>query len=234
VGDRVRLAVIRPAKTTPESDRRLLDLLSGYVRPYVELSVVSLDEGPPSLETEEDVVLASPGVVAKARELQGRVDGMVVDCTLDPGVAAAREVSSKPVVGAGEAAFTLARLVADRFSIVTVTRGLEPIFWRRARLYGLESCLCSVRSIGVHVLELEAERSRVMAGLLRESRRAVEEDGAHAIFLGCTGLRGVAERLAETLDCPVVDPTKAMLQVALCLIEAGLSHSPLSYHRVET
>jgi Asp/Glu/hydantoin racemase len=60
--------------------------------------------GPPVIRCEADVVAAAPHVVraAMAAASEG-FDAVIVDCTDDPGVAAARHAAGVPVIGAGEA-----------------------------------------------------------------------------------------------------------------------------------
>jgi len=51
--------------------------------------------------------------------------------------------------------------------------------------------------------------------LLREGRRAVLEDGAEVIVLGCTGMAGMADWLAGELGIPVIDPARTALEEAI-------------------
>jgi allantoin racemase len=59
----------------------------------------------PSIESHYDEALAVPGLLAAVRdgELAG-ADGHVIACFGDPGLAAAREIATGPVVGIAEAA----------------------------------------------------------------------------------------------------------------------------------
>ena len=64
--------------------------------------------------------------------------------------------------------------------------------------------------------------------------KAVDEDGAEAIVLGCTGMMGLAQDLAEAMAArgrpvPVVDPTASAIGYLELLIRNGISHSPLTY-----
>jgi allantoin racemase len=77
-----------------------------------------------------DEVLAAPGVVDAA--IKAEADGaeaVVIDCMLDPGLDAAREAVSIPVIGCGEAAM---RATGAPFAVVTAQ--LESAFrclrWR--------------------------------------------------------------------------------------------------------
>ena len=83
--------------------------------------------GPASIESAVDEALALPGLLAqvKAGEAAG-VDAHVVACFGDPGLRAAREIASAPVIGIAEAAMQLACLVSASFSVVTTLARTVP------------------------------------------------------------------------------------------------------------
>jgi allantoin racemase len=66
--------------------------------------------------------------------------------------------------------------------------------------------------------------------------RAVREDGAEAVVLGCTGTGEDMARQVESgirhvvgVRVPVIDPVNAALAVAETCMAAGLSHSKIAY-----
>ena len=70
--------------------------------------------------------------------------------------------------------------------------------------------------------------------LYREMVAAIEEDGAHVLVLGCTGMMGVAEELQSQLreagfEVPVVSPTAAAVRLAETLVALGLRQSRITY-----
>jgi allantoin racemase len=209
-----------------------------YVRaapPGCEVEVVFLDRGPASIESEYEEVLAAPDVVAKAKEAEAQGAGaLVVSCFLDPGVPAAREQVSVPVLGPAHVSMHVAALLAPRFSIVTVLDRLIPPLHRLTRQYGLSDQLASVRAIDVPVLDLRRNTAHVVEALVVESIRALEKDNAYAIILGCTALSGMGRIVQKELcqrgfDVPVIDPTLTAVKVAAALVDVGLSQSKLAY-----
>jgi allantoin racemase len=73
-------------------------------RPGLELSYRCTGAGPRSIRSSADVIAAAPHVVQVASEAAGEgFAAVIVDCTDDPGVAAARDAVGIPVIGAGEA-----------------------------------------------------------------------------------------------------------------------------------
>jgi Asp/Glu/hydantoin racemase len=89
-------------------------------RPGLELIYRCTGAGPRTIRTSDDAACAAPHVVhtAVAAEREG-FDGVIVDCTEDPGVAAARAAVAIPVIGAGEA--SRASIAAARKPIVELT-----------------------------------------------------------------------------------------------------------------
>jgi allantoin racemase len=102
-----------------------------------------------------------------------------------------------------------------------------------ARKLGLMENLASVRAVDIPVLSLEDSRL-LEERLLEQAEKAIREDGAEAIVLGCTGMLGLAQNLMRELrdaglPVPVVDPTAAAIGYLQVLIRAGLAHSKLAY-----
>jgi allantoin racemase len=120
----------------------------------------------------------------------------------------------------------LATFLGRRFSIVTTSRRWQPILEDAVRLYGYESRCASVRSSGLAVLDLERlPREQVLERLVDEARRAVSEDGAEAIVLGCAGMADLDTRLRAELDVPIVESVAAGVGLACTLARLGLGTS---------
>lgn len=150
----------------------------------------------------------------------------------DSGVAALRSRLRIPVIGAAQAAFSIAGQLGHRFSVVTMW---EP--WRRhlienAVKYGFSGKLASVRHIGVrpdteHLLSGKEET--VFDKLAAAARAAISDDGADVIVLGSTTMYQAHAYLAAALPCPVVNPGMAAYKACETLLELGLAHSKLAY-----
>lgn len=193
------------------------------------LTSAFLDKGPASVESAVDEVLAAPGVVDAA--LRAEADGndaVVIDCMLDPGLDAAREAVSIPVIGAGEAGLETAASFG-RFSVVTVLQRQEPMFRALALRHGLGALLASVRSIGVPVLELEQDRAASVTKTVPKCQAARDDDGAEAVVFGCTGMLGFAAPVADALDWPpgrIIDPLPNAIRAAVAATQTGAPHHP--------
>ena len=197
--------------------------LAGAIPVGCNLSSVFLTNGPESVESAIDEVLAAPGVVDAALTAQADgIEAVIVDCMLDPGLDAAREALDIPVIGCGEAGLKAAAAFG-KFSIVTVLDRQARAFRELAARHGLADKLASVRYIGVKVLDLERDREGSVAATIRESRRAAQEDGARAIVFGCTGMLGFADAVSDALgdEIGVVDPLPHAVTLAHTVAAAG-------------
>lgn len=193
------------------------------------VDVICLLKGPVSLESSADEAYAAPYLLdeVKKAEKEG-YDAVTIDCAGDPALRAAREIANIPVVSGGEASRLLALALGDKFSVITVLSNTVDIIKSNIVASQLDGRLASVRSAEVPVLELK-DHERAKASILREARKAIEEDGADVIVLGCTGMAKLAKEIQEELGVPVVEPATAAIKLAEILVQMGLSHSKISF-----
>ncbi|HEY3048488.1 MAG TPA: aspartate/glutamate racemase family protein [Polaromonas sp.] len=183
--------------------------------------------GPASIESAVDEALALPGLLAQiqAGEAAG-VDAHVIACFGDPGLRAAREVASAPVIGIAEAAMQLACLVSASFSVVTTLARTVPTAQRLLHDYGMTARCARVRATGIAVLELEAQTSDLLRQKIGdECRLALAEDGVGAIVLGCAGMADLCTELTQALGVPVIDGVTAAVKLAEALVALRLRTS---------
>jgi allantoin racemase len=221
----MRLLVVNP-NTTRSMTEKIGAAARAAASPGTEIVAVNPESGPPSIEGYFDEVFAIPGMIGEMRTA-GPVDGTVIACFDDTGLDAARSFSPAPVVGIGEAAFHLASLIAGRFSVVTTLSRSVPAIEQNLVRYGLMSRCAKVRASDVPVLELDIPGSPARARISREIDRAMQEDGAEAIVLGCAGMADLAADLSREHGLPVVDGVAAAVKLAESLCALGLRTSKL-------
>jgi len=199
-----------------------------------DLSFAFLTNGPASIESSIDEVLAAPGVIDAALKAQADgMDAVIIDCMLDPGLDAAREAVEIPVIGCGEASLREASKFG-RFSVLTVLDRQKRAFRKQAACHGLSDQLASVRGIGIPVLDLERDREASIDATIRESRGAVNDDGARVIIFGCTGMLGFAEPVYQALGPEidlVIDPLPHAIAVAHAAVSENDKTDKLLYPR---
>jgi allantoin racemase len=74
-------------------------------------------------------------------------------------------------------------------------------------------------------LALEDETSNALARIDEEIARALTEDRAEAIVLGCAGMAKLARDLAIKHACPVIEGVGAAVKLAEMLVQLGLRTS---------
>jgi allantoin racemase len=200
--------------------------------PTTRLRVVRAPDGPPSIESAFDEAQAIPPMLrlVASAETDG-CDAIVIACFADPGLHAAREIASIPVVGMEEAALHVAAMLGHRFTILTTRAARVPAKRDHVAALGLEARLASIRPLGMGVLELDAEPARAEARIMDVGRAAVEEDGAEVLVLGCAGLAGYGRQLTATFGAAVVDPATVALKIAESLAVLRLAHSKRGLYR---
>jgi len=223
--------IINPL-TDKEFEQMTIREAGAAASPETQLRVVSIDKGPASIECRYDEVLAELYVVKKVKEVADKADAIVINCFGDVAVDAAREVTDVPIIGPGTSSMALAQLLGHNFSVVSVLSRLTPLIDKIGANLGTTK-LTSVRAVDIPVLELQDE-AKLSEKLTEASLKAIEEDGAHVIVLGCTGMAGLADRVKHGLaeqgyNIPVLDPLIVALKLAEILVDMKTSQSRLTY-----
>lgn len=221
----------RTAAGKAEVERRGM-LLKKYASPGTETGIQDVPEGPASIESMYEEYLSIPATVRTAISLEeDGWDAIILGCYGDPGLDALRELISIPVIGPGEATALMAASLGHRFSIITIAESVIAFTERLVRNAGVGDKLASVRAIDIPVLELHDDREQTIEATIREGRRAIEEDRADTLILGCMsmGFLEVAEAVAPELGVPVLNPGKSSLKFAEALVGAGVTHSRRAY-----
>lgn len=194
-----------------------------------------IENGTASIECEFDEALSIPGTIQQALAAeQAGAHAIVIDCMGDPGLNACREAVSIPVLGPCQTAAHVATMLGHKFSFITVLDRLRPMMDHIIGSYGLTSSYASFDAINVPVLDIFHDVEKLGAALGEKAIKAVTEDHAGAIVLGCTGFLGLAEVVDATLrennlHVPVIDAIPLTIRVADTLVKCGLSHSKTIY-----
>ncbi len=223
----MRILVVNP-NTTASMTVKIGAAARAVAAAGTEITATQPEHGPVSVEGHYDGALCLPGLLQCIRrgEAQG-YDGFVVACFDDPGIGACREIATGPVVGICEASMIAASLIANGFSVVTTLRRAIPVIEELAHRYGMERRLRRVRAAAIPVLALE-EGPEAAAKVQAEIVRAVEEDRAEAVILGCAGMADLAAALSESTGVTVIDGVGAAVKLVEAMVGLGLKTSKIS------
>lgn len=188
----------------------------------VQVTGVTSEFGPSSIESHYDEAMSVPGLLAAIQRGEAEeVDGYVIACFGDPGLDAARELATGPVIGIAEAAMQTASHLGRGFSIVTTLARTIGRAEELADRYGMSRFCRGYHACEIPVLDLETDPMAVK--LVTEAcREAVERDGSDAVVLGCAGMADMCRHISEEIGVPVVDGVTAATLTVQSLVTMGL------------
>jgi allantoin racemase len=217
----MRIFVINPNSTQSmtEQIRRSAERAAS---PGTVIDAISARNTPASIEGYADEAMAVPAMLAEITqaEIRGAM-AHVIACFDDPGLSAAREVARGPVIGICQAAVQVAATLASRFSVVTTLPRSVPIIEDLIESYGATRLCRRVRSVNLPVLALEEDPHEAQRRLQHEISRAIADDGAEAVVLGCAGMAELCDTLQRDCGIPVIDGVSAAVRLAEALAGGG-------------
>jgi allantoin racemase len=226
----MNIMVINP-NSSEEMTHHLEKELMQIKRADTELSVVCPSTGPISIESNYDAVIAASCMLPLVREANTKgYDAVIIACFSDPGIEAAKEISDILVVGIQEVSLHVAAMLGAKFTILTPLEKRIPAKEYEVRRYKLEQALASVRPLGMTVAETDANPAKTKARILEVAKKAVEEDGAEVIVLGCAGMVGYAAEVERQLGIKVIDPSSVTLKICEGMVDAGLKHAKRAFY----
>ncbi len=194
--------------------------------PGTHIRAVHPSFGPMSIESHYDEAFAAAGVAEQVRlATDPRPDAVVIACFGDPGLDAAREATSAPVIGVAEAAFHAATLLATSFSVVTTLSRTCITAERLLLRYGFERYCRGVHGTDIPVLDLEHASEACTSRIEQAAREALARDKSGAIVLGCAGMAPLCAELSQRLGVPVIDGVSVAVKLAESLVALKLRTS---------
>lgn len=213
--DRKTILVINP-----NSNEAVTRIVGESVAPlrFVDgppIECITLREGPFGIESQ---VHAEQVVLPLARIAETRTDAaaFVIACYADPGIDAMRSVAAVPVFGSQESAILTGLARGDRLGVIAASNGSIKRHGRYLRRLGLLDRIASERPVNMSVDEI-ATAGHGFERLVAVGR-ALIDDGADAIVLGCAGMARYRPSLEQTLGVPIIEPTQAAVAMALAAV----------------
>ncbi len=132
----------------------------------------------------------------------------VIACYSDPGLHAAREITTKPVLGIAECGILTAMTLGQRFGVISILKKSIPRHLRYVGQMGVADRMAGDRAIGLGVVELSDE-ARTFSRMAEVAAELRDEDGADVLVMGCAGMARYRDRLQRHVGLPVVEPSQA-------------------------
>lgn len=218
----MRILWINPVGTTV-FDSDTAKILSEVKRAETTFTVVSLPSNRPChLEYHAYEAQVVADIVRITYAAAQAFDAIVIGCFYDVGLREAREVSGKAVVLAPcQSATAIAANLGNSFSILVGRKKWIPKMRENVILYGHEHRLASMRAVDLGVHDFQANEEITCHRLIQEGRKAVAEDGAEVLILGCTAEYGFYQQMQDALGVPVIDAILAPFKMAEFMVELG-------------
>ena len=221
----MKILLLNP-NTTASMTEKIAATAKLFAIDNTQIIAVNPNNGPESIEGYFDEALSLAGIIETVQQYPN-VDAIVLACFDDTGLDAVRCMSQVPVIGIGEAGYHAASLVSNKFSVITTLARSVPALEHNLNRYGLDRRCAKVRSTEVPVLDLENNSSVARERIKAEILKAIDEDNAEAIVLGCAGMTDLAESLSEELGLPVIDGVGVAVVLAESLVRLGIKTSDL-------
>jgi allantoin racemase len=215
----MKIKIINP-NTSTEMTESIDKAAHGCARPDTEIVTVCPKKGPISIENFHDQYVSVIGMIEEIHKgVKEKFDAFIIAAACEPGLEAAREISPVPVIGIAEASMYLASMVAHKFSIVTVLPRIKALIEEAVNRAGMSVKCASIRTTRLTVLDCENDPALVMQELTRQSKNALDEDGAEAICLGCSGMTNFANQLEMSIGAPVFDGVVSAVKIAETMVD---------------
>lgn len=222
---RTRIRVINP-NTSSGMTESIGRCARTAAAPSTVVTAVNPAMGPESIESHYDEALAVPGLLAEIAAGEAAAEeGYVIACFGDPGLDAARELATGPVIGIAEAAMHTAVLLGRSFSVVTTLPRTTGRTWDLARRYGFADACRGVHACDIPVLDLDDPGPATVRTVTEACTAAVNEDGCDVVVLGCAGMAPLAPTLARRTGAQVIDGVGAAVKLVESLVSLGLRTS---------
>ena len=178
------------------------------------IDCVTLKEGPPGIETQQQVDGVVRPLQRLVRESEADYAAFVVACYSDPGLHVLRELTRKPVLGISECGILTALTLGQKFGVIAILRQSIPRHLRYMGALGVMDRLAGELPVGLSVVEL-TDQDKTFGRMAEVGKRLREEHGADVIVMGCAGMARYRKPLQEAVGVPVVEPTQAAVTMAI-------------------
>jgi Asp/Glu/hydantoin racemase len=184
------------------------------------IDCVTLEEGPPGIETQRHVDGVVEPLIRMVSEREGDHAAFVIACYSDPGIHALRELTKKPVLGISECGILTALTLGQKFGVIAILRTSIPRHLRYIGALGVADRLAGELAVGLRVTEL-ADRKKTFRRMVEVGAKLRDDHGADVVVMGCAGMARYREPLQDAIGVPVVEPTQAAVAMAIGRIRLG-------------
>jgi len=212
------------ANTTEAVTQRMAAAARKVAAPDVEIETATARFGPAIIGSRVETAVAAAAVVERLTQADG-CDAVIIGASVDPGLAAARELLNIPVVGITEAALHTACLLGGRIGAIVMSANSDTILREMADAYGLGTRLGAIHTLPITPLELLADLDAATRSIAAAAEAMVADSGVDTIVLIGAVMAGLATLVQPALRVPVLEGVSAAVGLAETLVRLGVSSS---------
>jgi allantoin racemase len=191
-------------------------------RPGTEVTVRHLNRGLSFIRHAYFQMMLLPDIVETIYQAEKEgFDGATVACAFDPGIKEAKEVVNIPVVGEAAAAVSIARMLGQKFSVITDAKravaGITDLF----RMNHLDVDMIDLVDVDMGVEDMERQKMEVRERICDIARRLVSK-GADSIVIGCSVLSAYTFGMDipdDLKDIPFIDCNVAAIKTLEMMVD---------------
>lgn len=213
-----RIAVIN-SNSSGDVTQQLAETAAPWLLPGTEADFMNPERGPRGIDTQFDLAVAAVETAELVRANGDAYDAFVVACGNDPGLAASRESTSRPVVGIAEAGFLHACALGANFSVAVLAQRKSESMRSLVRGYALEGRLAGIVAAESSSQAATSHPDQLFAQLVEACNRADRAELGDALVLTGSVMGGLAPPLSEAIGLPVVSGLLAGIRLAESLSE---------------
>lgn len=216
---KLKILYLNVTQKTRREQEAFVDLARRHKLQETTVHIASLPEADGRFRNAEyrsyEAVMSRSVVRAARAATHEGFDAMAIGCFYDVALHDAREVSGEMIVSAScEASCEIAASLANRFGIIVGrqkwVRQMEEI----VHGYGHGRRLSGFYPVDLGVTDFQDDHDETARRLIAAGHKAVEEDFAEALILGCTMEMGFYQEVEKAVGVPVIDAAIAALKRA--------------------
>jgi len=230
----MKIMVIVPGFAPPPE---LIQARERYYKPLcspdTEVEVVPAEEGPaPSGPITEGLLV--PGMLKRVEQaIKEGYDAIFMHCGCDTGLMDAKSLADIPVVGGLETGLYMASMLADRFGLITSTKGVAAGTARAVKNYGIADQIVSIEILDMPYNEYLQRRDEVESKFVELAKKQIDHGAqlivpSELLILVALG-PGSAKRLSQKLGVTVLDINAIDFKTAEMLASLKVSQSKLAF-----
>ncbi len=213
----MRILLLNP-NTTEAVTQRITAAARSVATPGTEIVPMTARFGAAIIGSRVETAFAAAAVIERLAEAAAGCDAVIIGASVDPGLAAAREMLDIPVVAITEAALHTACLLGGRVGAITMGANNDTLLREMADAYGLGARLGAVHTLPTTPLDFIADLEAGTRAIATAAGPMVARDGVDVLVLIGAVMAGVPPLVQPSLRVPVLEGVSAAVALAEGLV----------------